>query len=165
MANHPHFQKYPRLKQNLVFHEPENIRSRLPFLFVDHLSQAQCPLAWAEELLGVSSKRTPQEMARLMGWKWSPEEPAFAGIPYEEVASWLGAVSPDHEILSRDQQIVKLKEQNDGLKGELKEVQAELRKTTKQQQRQDAFVRSLSGRMARGFYSVEKRVRSLFGGL
>jgi hypothetical protein len=95
LKSHPHYQKHPHAQQNFVYFEEASIRSRLPFLFVNDLEKAACPREWAGKLLGVESKRTPVDLARLLGWQWAADDPAFQGLVYEDVATWLGAANPN----------------------------------------------------------------------
>jgi hypothetical protein len=160
--DHVHFQKHPQLIQNLVFHQADFIRERLPFLFTGDLANASRPLEWAANLLGVESKRSPQEMARLLGWRWSPSEPAFADLPYDKVAAWLGAVSPDLEHAAKDEQIAKLKQVQSALKLDLKDARSKVKQSDHEGRKQVAFNTSISGKIGRKLFSTEKRVRSLF---
>ena len=48
-------------------------------------------------------------------------------------------------------------------KQDLKAAQTKVKTCEKALQKQDPFVNSLSGRLGRGLYSIEKRVRRLFG--
>jgi hypothetical protein len=158
---HPHMKRNPQIRMNLVFHRPENVRERLPFFFVDSLSDAICPREWAEGILGMESKRPPRILARLLGWR--SDDPAFAECAYEGIADWLGAANPDPQNEWLTSKLAKLKGAHATLKAEIK-VQSELvRKARKEIDGQRSFLESNSIRLARRFYSIEKRVRSLLG--
>lgn len=151
--DHILYQKRPELIQNLVFHETGFIRNRLPFLFPVDLAAAPCPREWASELLGDHFKRTPQEMARLLGWKWDAEDPAFTGIVYADAASWLGASNPNVEA---DGLRTKLEEQKTGAKDQRKALQ----QAEKSLGQLAPFASSFSGKLGRLLYSLEKRLLS-----
>ncbi len=153
---HPHMVKYPQIEKNLHWNEALSIRDRLPFLMPGKLEDAVCPKDWAEELLGAHCKRTPQEMARLLGWQWDANDPAFASIAYEDVASWLGVVNadPEKEKLTRQHQTLKEEHQTQG---------KALRAAEKKLKQQQPYLDSISSRIGRSFHSIEKRVRRWLG--
>lgn len=153
---HPHMVKYPEVERNLAFHEPQSIRSRLPFLLPDSPEQATCPKEWADSILGTSFKRSPQEMARLLGWQWEAGDPAFEGLKYEDVAPWLGAANADPAAR-------KWETKNTTLKQEFKEQGKALKDAEKQLQRQQPFLDSISAKIGRALYSFEKRLRRRSG--
>jgi hypothetical protein len=154
---HPHMKRNPQMLMNLVFHQPENVRERLPFFFVDDLSQAQCHGEWAAGILGMESKRTPRILARLLGWQ--ADDPAFAGLAYGDVAGWLGAANPHRQVEWLGSQVERWKGEHAKMKAEHKVRGDLLRKAEKHLQSQRPFLESLSSRLARRLYSIEKRVR------
>ncbi len=159
--DHPHMKQNPQTRMNLIFHQPENIRARLPFFFVDDLSQAQCPREWAEGILGMESKRTPEELARLLGWQ--ADDPAFAELAYGDVAGWLGAANPHQQVEWLTAQVERWKGEHAELREEHKTQSDLLRKAVKDLDSQRPYLDSLSSRIARGLYSIEKRARRFLG--
>lgn len=154
--DHILYQKRPELVQNLVFHQTDFIRNRLPFLFPADITAAVCPHEWAADLLGDRCKRPPHEIARLLGWKWDAQDPAFEGIEFQEAAHWLGASNPNVEAAS-------LQTKLDELKASGKEQRKALQQAEKALQSLSPFAGSLSGKFGRRLYSIEKRVRGWFG--
>jgi hypothetical protein len=159
--NHPHMLKHPELKQNLVFNERENICQRLPFLFADTLEQALCPREWAAVMLGTDSKRTPEELARLLGWQ--ADDPALPAIAYEDAARWLGASNPNTRANWLSSEVAKWKSQHASLKAEHKAQGDLLRKARKDLEGRQPYLDSFSSKLGRGLYSIEKRLKPWFG--
>ena len=151
----------PQTRMNLLFHQPENIRARLPFFFVEELSHAVCQKEWADGILGVESKRKPRELARLLGWQ--ADDPAFADFAYEDIAGWLGAANAPQEIEWLATQVDRWKGEHAKLKAEHKAQADMLRKSQKDLDSHRPYLNSLSSRLARGLYSIEKRARKLLG--
>jgi hypothetical protein len=160
--DHHHFTRYPELRKNLVFHERDNIRARMPFLFPARPEEAVCPRDWAEDVLGVASMREPAELARLLGWRWAGNEPAFADTDYERAAALLGAANPSQEVESLREGLAKLRAERDALKQEAKQTAKLLKSLEKQRKADESFRKSMAGRIARPLFSIEKRVRRLF---
>lgn len=160
--DHPHFVKNPGMRKNRVFHEPENVKARFPFLFVDDLEKATCPREWAEELLGVACQRSPGELARLLGWRWQPDDPAFEGVSYAQAAALLGTYSPDPALAPLQAELERLKVERQKLKDSSRAQAGELKSLQKQQKTAQAFTQSWAAKLSRPIYSVEKRIRRLF---
>lgn len=161
VEHHPHMKKYPETRKNIAFFEPEFMHARFPFLFPEEISKATCPREWAGALLGVDCKRSPEELARLLGWR--ADDSAFVDSAYEDIAGWLGGVNPDEKIEWLTSQVERWKGEHATLKTEHKALGDQLRKAQKDLDRERPFLASLSSRIARGLYSIEKRVRRLKG--
>jgi hypothetical protein len=160
MASHPHSKNYPQTRKNLAFHEPDFIRQRLPFLFVERPEQAICPKEWAAELLGASCAREPETLARLLGWR--ADDPALEGEVYEKVAASFGAVSPDKEIQALNAKVAELREKMRSERAAHQQTTKQFTKLNKVAQRQQVYLDSISSKFAKRLFSIEKRLRGLF---
>jgi hypothetical protein len=73
-ARDPMRQRYPEgLEVSLREGARERLMERYPFLFVDP-AVAVSAVEWAKEELGEENRRTPLEMAALLGWYWREGE-------------------------------------------------------------------------------------------
>jgi hypothetical protein len=153
--HHVYYQKNPEGLKNIELLHPTHVKQRFPFLFCDDLAKATCPRAWAEECLGVASQRSAQDIARLLGWQ--VDDPALADVPYETRSCLLGSSNPDSAM-------GRLLHKVSALKQSAAQAKKTLRTQEKKQQKLEAFANSLSGRIGRSLYSIEKRARRLFGG-
>ncbi len=89
-ANDPFYQAHQRfLRETIAFSQRESITRHFPELCVPP-SESTGHLAWAQENLGLVNRREPEEIARLFGWAWSPDDAVLAGIPYPRLAPVLG---------------------------------------------------------------------------
>lgn len=146
----------PELERNMVYYQEDSVRGRFPFLFPPSVAEAVAPKEWADQILGVDSRRSFEEMARLLGWRWDEGEPAFADWAYAEAASRFGAVS-DEMPLS-----LKLKEQDEkmaAIKAEAKAVAAENKKLRRRLEDRGWMDHSFAGWVAKRIHSLEKRIR------
>lgn len=151
LNRHPRYVQYPELLKNVVAGLPENLQKRFPFLFPDEPHEAECPADWAGEMLGANCKRPLPELARLLGWSWTANDPAFQGVAYESVAAWLGASNPTPEDAAWQKRLQAAKEKN-------KTVTSVLKKAAKRLDEYERFGKSISGRLGRALYSLEKRL-------
>jgi hypothetical protein len=151
LDKHPRFVKYPDLLKNMASGLPENLVQRFPFLFPSAATEATCPREWAGEVLGADSKRPLPELARLLGWKWRADDPAFATKSYEEAAMLLGASNPTEED-------TKWQKRLDDAKQQAKAASSKLKQATKRLDEGERFSQSISGRIGRVLYSLEKRL-------
>jgi len=160
IKDHPHMQKHPSMKDNLVYYTAENMHSRMPWMFPASLNDAICPKEWADDLLGVTERKSSEELARLLGW--SADAPECGSIPYPGAAEILGAVNPNLEHLESLRRIEKQSQEIVELKLECKALRAEAKRNQKRTDSYQPFAQSTSARLARGFYSIEKRLRAWF---
>jgi hypothetical protein len=101
-----HVREDTRMPESFV-DNPEYYRERLPFLFRSPVEAGHFP-EWGGAALGLDHVRTHAEIARLLGWHWSPQGTGMAGGDVTSQIAMLGwihgsAVSPHalHEALLR----------------------------------------------------------------
>lgn len=155
----PHQKNHPEMEKNIRYHQKDSLLERVPFLFVDAVENACRPMEWAARALGVESMRPPEEVARLLGWRWSADEPAFQDMPYERAALLFGSPGNDPEALQAKAELKKCQSRLEEAKMALKSCRTENRVMTKRLEALESFAGSASGKIAKLIYSLEKRLR------
>jgi chromosome segregation ATPase len=83
-------------------------------------------------------------------------------MDYAQAAAMLGASSPDPAVASLEEQLERLRQEHQKLKDESRQQASALKSLQKQHQPAQAYAQSLTARLCRPFYSIEKRLKSAF---
>ena len=149
-ARHPFYIGRPNVMKNVLrWIDPNNARRRWPWLYGPP-EQAEARAAWAHEYLGTENRRTPVEMANLLGWRYP-----FAG---GEDADTFRRLAPAHgwenpQTASLERKVVKAAAQIDKLKQRLVDLET----------KSNALEKSFCWRLVRPFWRLEHSLRKRLG--
>ncbi|CAN5276335.1 hypothetical protein BH23VER1_BH23VER1_19950 [soil metagenome] len=89
-AKDPFYQAHPRfLEETVRFSQRASIARHFPDLCVPPTESTR-HVRWAQENLGLAHRRPPEEIARLFGWAWSPENALWIDSAFSQIAPVLG---------------------------------------------------------------------------